>query len=177
MVMRMLHHGGMDVYAENHLSYEHNQDQRKLAKLMPECQGKAVKVIDPQRWNLPPGYEYDVIWLDRNITEQAKSMLKFLKYVAGLPVKGNNHEGHQMMASLICDRPKAMQHLQAVGARVLVLEFETVLRAPEYAATGMAEFLGAELDIESMAKQVVRRSPECYPGFLELEIGELERDF
>jgi len=191
LMMRMLYAGGMPVFVTNHNSFEH-----PFALKLPtnnawlaECDGKAVKVLDPQRFvpRMPEGVEAATIWTARDYHEQAKSMFKFISIVSGNPaemMRGPERVGitndkivERLEASLKHDGPVAVRTMKAIGETHIV-RFEDVIKRPFPAALHVAMFveaeMGVQLDVDKMVSVVVRRSPDCYDGMLEIE--SLERE-
>ena len=112
--------------------------------------------------------------MHRNPVEQARSQLKFLREVAGLPVSDKEIPG--MADSIIRDTPVALETLRGYpGARVLVVHFERLLRLPCQIGWDVEQFLNRGLDVAAMKREVRSRAATCYPGLLELEF--LDREF
>lgn len=165
LVMQMLDAGGMRVHGE-FPSYEDGPVLHKLAAL----QGMAVKVLDPEILCLPSSYAYDVIWIDRDPFEQAKSHVKFLSVVAGV-----RPEGRAIMAlrkSFQKDRDKYLNFLRAASrGRIKLLKFESILAHPHDTASELDVFCG-HLNTLPMANQVRPRSPLCRKEMLEVQLME-----
>ncbi|MGC1549863.1 MAG: hypothetical protein WA777_15180 [Rhodanobacter sp.] len=130
--------------------------------------GKAVKVLDPHRAEIPRNVPSLVIWLDRRASEQAKSIAKMLEELEGLP-RLNHWQRKQLHTQLAADTLKAIRSCH--GLPTLVMQFEMILAKPEESATRIARHLRevADLDILKMAAAVRPRSPLCAPD-LSMEI-------
>jgi hypothetical protein len=79
-MMRMLYRGGLQVVAENKASFEH-PDVMKLpadSSILEECEGKAVKILDPLVYRPPYGPHYRFILMTRDPKEMMRSHAKFL---------------------------------------------------------------------------------------------------
>lgn len=168
LVMQMLDAGGYPVVG-TWPDYEDAVSMKPGSPaFMAAAQGRAVKVLDAQRFTLPRGPRYRWIWLSREISEQARSMLK----LSG--ASQDRHNRRAMEASLRRDTPAAKMSLMRAGAHldagVLELTFEALLRNPAGAASGIARYVGQPLDTAAMAKCVRPRSALCLPYLMELEM-------
>lgn len=178
LVMRMLYVGGVDVVAN--LGLQSFEDRRCQAVPIPSsfmalCPGKAIKVLDPHRCQLPRAFRYQLIWLSRTPHEQARSMVKFMRAI-GLAVPVGRTDLDRLAASIARDAEKFRQLQPQLSVTRLDLHFEDVLAEPRQAATQIATFLGRPLDVVAMAAAVVRRSPVCFTGMLELDQLEARRE-
>ena len=169
MMMRMLHHGGMNVVADDHIRYEASSRVNNLAtdgSWLSGCVGKAIKILDPQDNPLPIHFKYRFIWMDRDLEEQAKSMVKFVRAAGESTPKPVSH----FAAGIALDRYRGLSMLHALAhAAVLLVPFEDVLRDPFGQAHRVAIFVGGQLDLHRMAAAVVSRPPECLPHFLDID--------
>lgn len=142
--------------------------------------GKVVKLVwDGKRYPDAP-----VVWMDRDVGEQAASQVKFLAATAGLLFTDKRHVEAEFRKAMRRDRQAAMRALH--GRSVLTLRFEDVLKAPLVTITRIQAFLGLDTgtpwDTIDAVKGVVRaRPPECAPDLgIELsmlrEVPEWARD-
>lgn len=171
MMMRMLHAGGVDVVADNLDSYE-TESTLGLPRdsgWLNMCAGKAVKVIDPNRYRLPRRLSYAVIFMRRDPAEQAKSKAKELK--------GTIRVTPSMLSALRQYIPAAYRqairecNLRNTSGDALEVQFERVLDNPKHEAWRVKGWLaraGFVVDAERMAAEVIPRGPECSDGLLEL---------
>ncbi|MBK8989130.1 MAG: sulfotransferase [Chloroflexi bacterium] len=117
-----------------------------------DAPGKSVKVIAALLKHLPPGYEYRVIFVQRNMAEILASQRKMLV-----------HRGED--ASKMDDAKMAdlfAKHVQQVKGwlaeqpnfQTLYIHYSDVLADPAAAAEQINEFLGGKLDVASMATAV-----------------------
>lgn len=132
---------------------------------------EAIKLIDPA--NLPVGDmpNHLVIWLDRNPREQAKSQVKFMSLV-GLTPQSNRAASRLVEADLRKSRDRHRARIGVPGGcPALTVQFENLIETPHATAGEIVQFLDDNgwhgLTATSMAAQVRRRDPRCYPGFLE----------
>lgn len=172
LTMQMLAAGGLKALGAAP-GYEVSQSM--LGVLTPSWltaqQDCAVKILDPHRLaddvlNLPG---QSIIWLTRNLDEQAASQAKFLRLLAGVPV---NRKGARGLRSLLReDTDRCHRLLNRLKAPVLRLTFEHLVTHPAGAAETIAAFLPDHgLDPHRMARAVVPRDTRCLPGLLELEL-------
>lgn len=127
--------------------------------------GKAFKCVDTHLHFPNPG-DYHVIRLRRNLKQQAKSSLKFLRML-GQPV--DRRAVKQFEKSF----PQDYRKIDSWAKRqkgVLEIDFENIILDPVEVAKRIAEFTGESLDIDKMASVIIKRGPECYDGMLELEM-------
>lgn len=163
MLMKMLHRGGLLVYAGNYSSYEHDDlcgvvDMRRM---LPILNGFAAKLIDPHRSTWPTSTDAKVLWMDRDPKQQALSIVKFLETVNGFTIPKN--ASLSIEGSLTEDRPRCMRLFQKIGASVLPLSFESVLAEPLESSLRISGFLRMDIRIYDMADVVVKRNPLCAP--------------
>lgn len=169
--MRCLHEGGVSVVAENYASYE---DPRAITHLphdgqwLAEAQGKAVKILEPQHYTPPRCFEYDFILMRRNPAEQARSQLKFLHLVSGLPAAMcDESQVHTVAMGIMRDYPKVEAFLRGYsGSRLIGVAFEDLLANPDREVRRVQKFIGRQLYGASHC--VMRRSAKCWPGLMEL---------
>lgn len=132
---------------------------------------ESIKLIDPA--NLPVGAmpNHIVIWLDRNPCEQAKSQVKFMSLV-GLNLPNKRAATRAIEADLRKSRDRHRARVGVPGGcPAVTVQFENLIETPHMTAGEIVQFLGENgwhgLSAVSMAAQVRRRDPRCYPGFLE----------
>jgi len=164
MVMQMLAAGGMPVVGE-YPAYEELECNPITPALLPRLDGKAVKLLNPHLDPIPAGPCYRAVWLDRDPLQQAKSTVKFLRSVAGVPVKPCGAK--RIARAAVKDRPRALECLrQALGGQPLVLRFEDILADPLGAARQLAMMCHRPMDVDTMARMVLPRSNKCRPDML-----------
>jgi len=185
LLMRMLHAGGIECFADNHDSFEHPVVMQlpRRTEWLKDVVGKAVKVLDPERSRLPTrcDWSYDFIWLSRNHYEQAKSQAKILRVFNGFHLNASHM--HRLERSLERDNRRVPEWLRlnycAKGrsSRILRMRFEKLIRSPRESAEQVAAFLTSHgiLNTEAMAGQVVPREVECLDGLLELVLTKEPR--
>lgn len=163
LVMQMLNAGGFPVTGE----YPAFEDERYATEQQKAPTGVAIKILDPHKFTPPPG-NYRWLWLDRDLRQQAKSQVKFLRKIVGLPC------GKEMVGALAKsyekERPAAMEVMRRLGGPVREMRFEYIINSPASAAVDIGIFAGCR-NREKMAAVVRRRSTLCLPYLLEAELA------
>lgn len=136
--------------------------------VQPGQAGKALVAYHPPA-HIP--WDFKVIWTFRHLPELHKSMDKYVR---------------DRVSPLILADPAAIANdlervhkeiyasLQERKVIYLGLSFEDMMRDPHRTARKVAEFTGTG-NPDVMAKQIVTRGAECYPGFLEDALGSRKR--
>jgi len=163
----MLSDGGMEVFADRKKVFFETKlvlDMPKQTDWLYKLPGCAVKILYPFIQYVPD-VMHRIIWMDRNLREQARSQRKVLRKICE-PVQ----KGYVGIAS---KANKIIIGNLVGGFKVpfIRIRFEDVLRAPDLIAERLNEFCGP-LDIDKMTGCVVERSPKNYNGMLEERYGE-----
>lgn len=174
MVMQMLAAGGIATVGTFPDFEDMDTDrQRSLnpAAWLARCEGRAVKVLDPQRVPPPAGQLYRTIWLTRDPEQQGRSQIKLIDANPSRAMR------RAMAQSIRRDEPRARRALAAAdlsGRAMLQLTFEGILGDPFAAARAIVEHIGAEWFEEGaawrMATAVMPRGPHCLPFMLETHL-------
>lgn len=171
LVMSMLHAGGFPCVFEDDTSFEHPQAAESPLDeaWLESCVGKAVKLLDPLDTKPTRRFAYRFIALDRNHRWQSQSQLKLLSCLAGIRLaRGTLRD---IIRSLDRDWPHMVRTLQDYPRGELhIFDFADVLARPRETAHRLAELTDPSLDVDRMAACVRPRSPQCYDGFLELDL-------
>lgn len=174
LVMRMLDVAGVSTIGDRP-DWECMATQMRLeddpADWAVAIRGRAVKLLDAHRYQLPPLGDFDLIWLCRDEREQAKSGLKLVSSMFST-IKPDRKQARAWAAGLRRDTPRAMKALALAGPpRTLALRFEHILGDPFMSALKICRFLGLDnADPREMASQVLPRGPECLPYLLEMSL-------
>lgn len=178
LTMRMLYVAGVPVMASSKISFEHfalESFQRLPPQWWSECEGGAVKILEPHRHCLPRDADFDFVWCQRDPFQQARSELKILRHWHGIQAAPGDHL--KMIQGLLRDTPVVQALLQEhwPQAKFAVLNFEQTLRQPAQTAQQLCHW--ANLDptperVARMAAQVLPRGPSCYSGMLEEMLTE-----
>ena len=136
--------------------------------IKPGEAGKCLVAYHPPA-HIP--WDFKVIWIFRHLPELHKSQDKFVKY---------------MVSALTLADPKVVANdlervhkeifasLQARKVIYLAISFEDLLRDPHRTAQKIADFI-EKGNPDLMARQIVTRSSDCYPSFLEDALASRKR--
>jgi hypothetical protein len=164
MLMKMLQAGGVSILSDGIRKADESNpngyfefepvktlDRDNDPSWLPGAKGKAVKIISFLLTWLPETYDYNVIFLRRNLDEVIASQGKMLIQ------NGQREEAD-------ADRMDQIyrQHLQQVDRfvsarrcfRRMDVDYHEVLRNPAAQATRISAFLGGKLDIDRMTAGV-----------------------
>lgn len=163
MMMRMLETGGVPVLADGvrrpdednlHGYYEFERVKRlKHDKAwLPEARGRAVKMVSALLPELPAGYRYRVVLMERDMTEMLASQRAMLTRLGEvddvrLP-KDQVATFHRHLASLV-----GWLERQPNFA-LLRVSYNEMLGAPQPQVERVNRFLGGTLDVAAMAAVV-----------------------
>ena len=185
LMMQMLAAGGIPVVGGAPGYEEEVPAGADAAYWLEHYAGRAIKVLDPQRERPPAGLNYKIIWLDRAFRQQALSQIKFIKMMeAGKYIPPAKWQVKRMEKLNIAERPRAIATIYGLAGKenCFGLMFEQLIVAPNIAAKQIWDVLGqystlpaeqADAHVLSMAAVVRPRSPENYPGLMELTLREL----
>lgn len=169
LMMKILHKSGLDVIADNYASYEDERTNfiTKKDLWLAEAKGKAIKILDLHRQNLPYEFTYKVIWMNRDFKEQAKSNIKFLNLVSGLKIPENIWR--TLEKSLIKDEKRTFDRFNKRWIEFKVIRFEDLLYNPTKEFLKIEDFLRIEIPV-SVISVIKKRSPECMVG-MDIELS------
>ena len=160
MMMKMLEAGGMEILTDkireadddNPQGYYEFERVKKLKEdqaWLEDARGKAVKVISALLKDLPPGYNYKVIFMRRKLEEVLASQKQMLVR-RGEPTDRVSDERLRQLFQ---------KHLQRVAVwldeqpnfAVIYVDYNEVLDDPAVHVNRINQFLGNTLDVEKMA--------------------------
>jgi hypothetical protein len=169
MLMKMLEAGGIPLVTDglreadedNPRGYYEDERVKRLAEQadrgwLASARGKGIKVISFLLRSLPPEFNYQVIFLEREIEEVLASQQKMLAR------RGERDETPpERMRSLFEDDLWRARYLlgHAPQFETLAVRYVDVVAKPAEQALRVSEFLGARLDVEAMAAVV---DPQLY---------------
>ena len=104
LMMQMLHKGGFPCYG----TYPAFEDYQVGQIDYHEARHKAIKLVDSHN-QLPPPGDYYVIRMRRNLDQQIKSLMKFMR-IMGVPVLGSDRR--KLKRSVIRDYKKISAELR-----------------------------------------------------------------
>ena len=174
LVMQMLNAGGFPVTGE-HPAFEDDIVMRSASVgEWTSRLGKAVKSIDTHKFTPPSGISYRGILLSRDHKQQADSQVKFMQTLYGIALP---RRASRALQKLFRQEWKPMLSVidRLCGpTNWSALTFESLIERPFEAAVQIAQgatgLTSPPLNIEKMASVVLNRSPDCYPGLLEMEL-------
>jgi hypothetical protein len=176
LAMQMLAAAGVPVTGEAP-TYEATAGRRPHLLTEAQYAGKAVKVLDAEHHAGAIPWTMSARWVwtrRRSHHEQAKSQRKF-GALFGVDVPWSKLP--QLEASLAASDRETQQFLAKRAEPFIEMWFEDVLKEPVLEALRLMNFLRQEMRMvlpmssaTDAADQVVKRTPECMPGFLELDM-------
>lgn len=173
LTMKMLGAGGMPLFEDKAGSHEHSRMVTLPANQLwvQYADGHALKVNDPHVYTPPSNLEYSAIWLTRNPTHQARSMMK-LNTALGKTELGSRTSYRKKVRWIKRSEPKCASLLKKLShKRYLHQTFEHLLTNPKEYANRLAALVGLPLDIPSMVACVRSRTTEVLERPIELSYG------
>ena len=168
MTMKMLEAGGIPPLTDhirtadddNPKGYYEFERAKKLREgdttWVPEAQGKAVKVIGALLVHMPPGYEYRVLFMRREMKEILASQAKMLEN------RGEeNKVGDETIAALFNKHVKQVEEWMDSqrNLKYIDVDYNAVIANPEPYIKKINQFLGGNLDEYAMLAVV---DPQLY---------------
>ena len=163
LLMQMLFAGGMEIYSDQKRPadennprgyYEHEtvKNLHKNASFLQEVQGKAVKIISSLLMYLPQSFQYNILFLRRNLDEIILSQNIMLEK---LNAKVDNENPEEI-------KKEFLRHLHAVhlwlqqqeNVRFIYVDHSSIINEPGRTAEYITEFLQIDLDIPKMTAVV-----------------------
>jgi hypothetical protein len=163
LMMQMLVAGGMTALSDGeraadtdnprgYLEWERIKQLPNDPTCIAEAEGKVVKIISRLLLSLPAGHEYRVIFMQRPMPEVLASQDQMLRR------RGTYKQGGDATAVAAAFK----KHLKEVYGwlegkayvKSLRVAYHDVLSKPPEIGRDISEFLGIQLDLESMALQV-----------------------
>ncbi len=164
LAMQMLRAGGMPVLADDsrtadadnpagYLEYAPVLRTEADASWVASAPGHAVKVIYALLRQLPPGFEYRVLWMQRDLDEVIASQQAMLARRAAQP---EVEVAPERLAAVFAAQLAETERWLAKQPRfqTLVLDYRAVVADPPAAAAAIDAFLGGGLDLAAMASAV-----------------------
>ena len=170
MMMQMLHAGGLDIVTDGvrtpdgsnprgYFEFEAVKDLDKGARpaWLAGARGKAVKIVSSLvRW-LPQSYDYQVIFMQRDLDEVIASQDRMLAE-RGVPQDGRTASGSGSCTGLM-SRRRCGSCAGAAASPSLVVDYRETLAQPERIARRLDRFLGGRLDV---ARAAAAADPALY---------------
>ena len=161
-MMQMLAAGGLEMLTDHerkpdtdnpkgYCEWEPAKQLPKQPELIDQAEGKVVKVISQLLMSIPSGHEYKVVFMQRPLNEVLTSQDEMLKRRGS-----SDFVPHDVMA------PAFEGHLRKLDAwlktrpdiQMLRMPYRRVLDDPSASAAEIQRFLGLNLNVEAMARQV-----------------------
>jgi hypothetical protein len=134
---------------------------------LEECEGKAVKILNPTKVFIPKKHRYRFIWMDRKAKHMAKSQYKYLKRNG----KENVPDHRLVIGNAKEARVKGIAILRGYPhSELLIIGFQNMLKRPRLVSKLVSNFLEMNLNIEKMAAVVIKRPAHCLRVMLEEHI-------
>lgn len=126
--------------------------------------GKAIKLVDGHL-QFPPKGDYHVIMMRRDLDEQAKSVIKFMKFI-GIQIDKSKRN----IIKVGLKRDLKIIHEWAIRQTGFIeIQFEHQLSNPTGVLKRITDMTGFVFDKDA-CNVVVKRDSNCYNGMLELSM-------
>jgi hypothetical protein len=163
MMMSMLESGGMDVVTDHqrkadvdnprgYFELEVVKGIERDSGWLRDTQGKVFKMVATLLLHLPPDYDYQILFMQRDMREMLRSQAKMLHRL-GQPESGIPDERMASMFHGQLTKVNDWLHTQP-NIRVLFLKYRDVLSHPREQALRINAFLDQSLNIPAMAAAV-----------------------
>jgi len=160
MIMKMLEAGGIPVIIDgirtadedNPKGYYEDERVKNLAQekdksWLAASRGRAIKIISYLLKELPASYNYDVLFIRRDLAEVLASQSKMLAR-RGEPAGASDERMVELYEGDLWKANYLMKH--AAHFRVLEIHYRRILENPRSEAERINAFLGGMLDVEKM---------------------------
>lgn len=164
MMMNMLKAGGLPILSDgirkadqdNPQGYFEFEPAKRLREgndsWLADARGKAVKLISELLFHLPETYTYQVIFIQRDLSEVLASQAQMLRNLSKNP---NDVEDAQFMQIMKKHSAKVRSWINASSkSDCMYLEYSVVIEKPLNEAARVNSFLQENLDVEAMAQIV-----------------------
>ena len=140
---------------DNPLGYFEFEKTLGLAKdvsWLPQARGKVVKIVAQLVPFLPPNEQYQVIFMQRELTEVIASQKAML---ARRGVNGASIEEAELATTYTAQIERVVRHLEGRPEfRTLLVDFGELLADPVAAAERVANFVGVPFDCAAAVRSV-----------------------
>lgn len=166
MMMAMLQAGGMPLLTDHHRQPDTNNPmgyyEYERVKQLPgdttwlqEASGHAVKVISRLLADLPKGYPYRVIFMEREIGEIVASQSAMLARLGQASSGAENDRMMDIFSSHLTDTRDWLSNQSDVAT--LYVSYNDLMSEPTVPIAAIDRFLGGRLDVKAMSAVVDRR--------------------
>ncbi len=161
-MMKMLEAGGITVITDSqrqadednpygYFELEQVKEIKRDSSWLDSSTGEAVKMVSMLLYDLPPDRDYFLIFMKRNLDEVIASQKVMLARKGEIPSAGD--EEMKLLFS---------KHLSEIEAwlserknfTTLYINYEDVVKQPQETVENIQKFLGRELNIDNMIKNV-----------------------
>ena len=162
LMMRMLEAGGLPLLFDNqrqadidnplgHYDYEPVKSLASDASWVTLSRGFGVKMVHRLVYHLPPGVEYRVLFMNRNLDEVLASQRSMLERL-GKPFR---YDDEKMARMFRADLARFVIWIkERSNFRLLEVDYNAIVRDPEPIVAAIDRFLGDSLDIVAMSSTV-----------------------
>ena len=168
MMMQMLKAGGMNIVSDgkretdsdNPQGYLEDERVKRLhldREWLAEAAGKAVKIVAPLVMNIPPGFNYKIIFMERDMHEVLTSQ----QIMLGRKKEAESKTYPAALADAFSKQLEKTKSWLATQPQISVLyvKYADVVNSPQEFSENISSFLEADLDPEKMAAVI---SKELY---------------
>lgn len=163
MMMQMLHAGGMKILTDNlreadqnnvkgYFEYEKVKTLNEDNSWVGNAEGHALKVISQLLPHLPNGFEYKVIFMERNLGEILRSQEKMLENLGRKEEGGNPDILKEAFRKHLQKTKKWLANQENMD--VIYISYKEAVQNPLEQATLINDFLDNNLSAEQMASVV-----------------------
>jgi hypothetical protein len=186
LMMKMLYRAGIPVYCDpdslgTGYESENIQSLPKNTAWWDEVEGKAIKLLDIHRWTPPapqmPEEKYVIIWMHRNLTEQAKSQIKLASFFLQQHCDWSRPNVRAWKRKLETQTRVSEEIISRFSQSILAVPFEALIEYPEATCLDVAFYLKetgvipegmVQESAKKMYSAVLKRSSKCLHELLEL---------
>lgn len=169
LIMNMLSQGGMEIVTDNrreadidnlkgYFELEKVKNLEEDSSWMPQCRGKAIKIVSPLLFHIPLNETYRILFVRRNLNEVMESQSKMMKRISPALPEGGDGE-----MKLLFEK-----HLKKIEAwltenkiATLFLRFDDIIKKPQLTAGNINKFLGETLEHQKMTQVVDKNLYRC----------------
>lgn len=162
LMMQMLKAGGAEILTDGkreqdnsnpkgYLEYEKVKKMMTDVSWLPEANGKVVKIVAPLLHYLPGGFDYKIIFMDRDIDEILTSQSVML----GKPIDINKNYPVVLADAFKKQLEKSEAFIKSnPNIETIHVSYSQIIENPMNIAEKIASFLEEDLDLEAMTKAV-----------------------
>jgi hypothetical protein len=163
MVMKMLAAGGVEILTDqirkadidNPKGYYEFELVKKLetdTSWLPQARGRAVKIISMLLKHLPPGHDYKIIFVSRNIQEVLASQKQMLIRRGEPTDRISDKELAGIYETHLNQLAKWLNNQS--GFDVLMIHYNDILKDPDIHSERINSFIGGYANVKHMADVV-----------------------